>query len=289
VIAFPHAIRPAALLGALAILGAAPLPAQRPAPMAPGLLRVCADPANLPASDSTGAGLENKLAELMARTWNSRLEYVWWAAPRGMMRMLNGNYCDVAIQMPVLSDMAGVTRPYFRTSYVFVQRADAPHRVTSLDDPALKKMKIGVHLFANDAENAPPAMALSAHGVVGNLVGFGTVYIGGQERPSDIIQAVVDGKVDLSIVWGPIAGYYTKQLGANLILTPVADDTLSGILFAYSMGMATRRRDRDFRDSLQKFIDTRGAEIRAVLQQYGVPLLPLTADSAAGGAAGPAR
>jgi quinoprotein dehydrogenase-associated probable ABC transporter substrate-binding protein len=290
VIAFPHGIRHPALLAALVLLGAAPLSGQRPAPMAPGLLRVCADPANLPSSDSTGAGMENKLAELIARTWNSRLEYVWWAAPRGMMRMLNGNYCDVAIQMPVLSDMAGVTKPYYRTSYVFVQRRDAAHRVTSLDDPALKQMKIGVHLFANDAENAPPAMALSAHGVVGNLVGFGTVYVGGQERPSDIIQAVVDGKVDLSIVWGPIAGYYAKQLGADLVLTPVADDTVSGILFSYSMGMATRRRERDFRDSLQKFIDTRGAEIRAVLEQYGVPLLPLTTDStAASGSVGPAR
>jgi quinoprotein dehydrogenase-associated probable ABC transporter substrate-binding protein len=290
VIAFPHGSRHPLLLAALVLLGPAPLSGQRPAPMAPGLLRVCADPANLPSSDSTGAGMENKLAELMARTWNSRLEYVWWAAPRGMMRMLNGNYCDVAIQMPVLSDMAGVTRPYYRTSYVFVQRRDAAHRVTSLDDPALKKMKIGVHLFANDAENAPPAMALSAHGVVGNLVGFGTVFVGGLERPSDIIQAVVDSKVDLSIVWGPIAGYYAKQLGADLTLTPVADDTVSGILFAYSMGMATRRRERGFRDSLQKFIDTRGAEIREVLQQYGVPLLPLSPDSAGTGpSAGPGR
>jgi quinoprotein dehydrogenase-associated probable ABC transporter substrate-binding protein len=252
--------------------------------MTPGVLRVCADPDNLPFSDSTGAGLENRIAELMARTWNSTVHYVWWAAPRGTMRMLNGSYCDVAIQMPVLSDMAGVTRPYYRTSYVYVQRSDAPHKVTSLDDPALKTMKIGVHLYGNDAENAPPAMALSAHGVVGNLVGFGTVFVGGQERPSDIIQAVLDRKVDLSIVWGPIAGYYAKQLGGNLTLTPVADDTVSGIPFVYSMGMATRRREREFRDSLQKFIDQRNVEIQDVLRQYGVPLLPLATDSTVTGA-----
>jgi quinoprotein dehydrogenase-associated probable ABC transporter substrate-binding protein len=258
--------------------------------MESGILRVCADPANLPFSDSTGAGLENKIAELIGRTWNSKVEYVWWAAPRGTMRMLNGSYCDVAIQMPILSDMAGVTKPYYRTSYVIVQRTDAPHRVTSLDDPALKTMKIGVHLYGNDTENAPPAMALSAHGVVGNLVGFGTVYVGGQEKPSDIIKAVVDRTVDLSIVWGPIAGYYTKQLGADLTLTPLPDDTVTGIPFVYSMGMATRRRERGFRDSLQKFIDTRSAEIREVLQQYGVPLLPLSADSTVTGAsAGPGR
>jgi quinoprotein dehydrogenase-associated probable ABC transporter substrate-binding protein len=283
--------RRATLLSLLLAAGASTLEAQRPAPMQAGILRVCADPDNLPFSDSTGAGLENKLAELMARTWDSKLEYIWWAAPRGMMRMLNGYYCDLTLQMPVLSDMAGVTRPYYRTSYVIVQRKDAPHRVAGLDDPALKTMKIGVHLYAADGENSPPAMALSSHGVVGNLVGFSTTYIGGLSKPEDIVRAVQDGKVDIAIVWGPIAGYYAKQIGADLDLIPVENDSVSGIPFAYSMGMATRRRERQFRDSLQKFIDAKAPEIRSLLQQYGIPLLPLAADSGArsvpGG--GPAR
>jgi hypothetical protein len=208
-----------------------------------------------------------------------------------MMRMLNGFYCDVTIQMPVLSDMAGVTRPYYRTSYVMVQRGDAPHRITGLDDPALKTMKIGVHLYAADGENSPPAMALSSHGVVGNLVGFSTTYIGGMNRPADIIQAVVDRKVDVAFVWGPIAGYYGKQIGADLQLTPIEYDSVSGIPFSYSMGMATRRRERQFKDSLEKFITSKAPEIRSLLQQYGIPLLPLPADSAATGMApgGPAR
>ncbi len=278
------------LVGLLAGAGISSLAAQRPAPMTAGILRVCADPDNLPFSDSTGAGLENKLAELMAQTWNSKLEYVWWAAPRGMMRMLNGFYCDVTLQMPVLSDMAGVTRPYYRTSYVMVQRTDAPHRVTGLDDPALKTMKIGVHLFAADGENTPPAMALSSHGVVGNLVGFSTVYIGGMNKPDDIVRAVVDRTIDVAFVWGPIAGYYAKQIGADLQLTPVGDDSVSGIPFVYSMGMATRRRERQLKDSLEKFITSKGPEIQELLKQYGIPLLPLPADSASRAApGGPAR
>lgn len=266
--------------------GAATLSAQRPAPMQAGILRVCADPDNMPSSDSTGAGLENKLAELMAKTWNSKLEYVWWAAPRGMMRMLNGFYCDVSIQMPVLSDMAGVTRPYFRTSYVMVQRKDAPHQVNGLDDPALKTMKIGVHLFAADGENTPPAMALSSHGVVGNLVGFSTTYVGGMNKPEDIVRAVEDKTIDMAFVWGPIAGYYAKQIGADLVLTAVEDDSVSHIPFVYSMGMATRRRERQFKDSLEKFITSKAPEIQSLLQQYGIPLLPLPADSATKAAPG---
>ncbi|MBK6781834.1 MAG: quinoprotein dehydrogenase-associated putative ABC transporter substrate-binding protein [Gemmatimonadetes bacterium] len=274
---------------ALALLVSAPAMAQRPGPMLPGVLRVCVDPDNLPMSNRAGEGVENKLAELLASTWNSRLEYIYWAAPRGMMRMLNGRYCDVWLQMPVLSDMAGVTRPYFRTSYVIVQRRTAAHPVTSLDDPALKTMRIGVHLFAADGENTPPAMALSRHGVVGNLVGFSTTYTGDMNRPEDIIKAVVSDSIDVAIVWGPIAGYYTRQLGADLVLRPIERDSVSGIPFAYSMGMATRRADRAFRDSLQGFIDTKGAEIRAILDQFGIPLLPIPADTGRGSPAGPAR
>lgn len=283
-------LRSARLGLALTLLLGVPAVAQRPGPMLPGVLRVCVDPDNLPMSNQAGEGVENKLAELLTSTWNSRLEYIYWAAPRGMMRMLNGRYCDVWLQMPVLSDMAGVTRPYFRTSYVIVQRRDAAHPVTSLDDPALKTMRIGVHLFAADGENTPPAMALSSHGVVGNLVGFSTTYIGGMNKPEDIVRAVVDKSIDMAFVWGPIAGYYARQIGADLQLTPVDNDTVSGIPFAYSMGMATRRRERQFKDSLQKFLNTKGPEIQALLQQYGIPLLPLPADSASRAApGGPAR
>jgi quinoprotein dehydrogenase-associated probable ABC transporter substrate-binding protein len=277
--AFDRCSRAPILVAVLALMGAAPLAAQRPAPMATGVLRVCADPDNLPFSNTAGEGLENKLAELLATTWDSKLQYVWWAAPRGMMRMLNGMYCDVLLQAPTEFDMAGVTRPYFRTSYVIVQRRDAPHRVTGLDDPALKTMSIGVHLFSADGENTPPAMALSAHGVVGNLVGFSTTYIGGHDRPEDIIKAVASDSIDVAIVWGPIAGYYAKQLGADLRLTPVENDSVSRMQFAYSMGFATRRRERAFRDSLQKFLDLKAPEIRGLLAQYGIPLLPLPADT----------
>ncbi|MBK8003552.1 MAG: quinoprotein dehydrogenase-associated putative ABC transporter substrate-binding protein [Gemmatimonadetes bacterium] len=268
---------------AVASLAALPLAAQRPAPMQPGLLRVCADPDNLPFSNEAGEGLENRIAELMAKTWDSKLEYVWWAAPRGMMRMLNGRYCDVTLQMPVLSDMAGVTRPYYRTSYVIIQRKDAPHRVTGLDDPELKRLKIGVHLFSADGENTPPAMALSRHGVVGNLVGFSTTYTGGQARPEDIVKAVADKSIDLAMVWGPIAGYYAKRLGLDLSFTPIEDDTLTRMPFAYSMGMATRRADRAFRDSVQAFIDAHRPELQRILEEYGIPTVPLPADSARGG------
>ncbi|MDZ4863142.1 MAG: quinoprotein dehydrogenase-associated putative ABC transporter substrate-binding protein [Gemmatimonadota bacterium] len=264
---------------ALFLATSTPAHAQRPGPMQPGILRVCADPDNLPNSNKAGEGFENKLAELLAATWNSKLEYVWWAAPRGMMRMLNGTYCDIWLQIPAGFDLSGVTRPYFRTSYTIVRRQDGPD-VTSLDDPRLKTLKIGVHLFAADGENSPPAMALSAHGVVGNLVGFSTTYSGGLDRPVDIIQAVIDRKIDIALVWGPIGGYWTRKLGADLVLTPIENDSLTRLPMAYSMGMAVRRRDRELKDSLERFMTAKRPEILALLKEFGVPLLPLPADTA---------
>ncbi|MBK7717262.1 MAG: hypothetical protein IPI38_17985 [Gemmatimonadetes bacterium] len=274
---------------ALALLVSAPAMAQRPGPMLPGVLRVCVDPDNLPMSNQAGEGVENKLAELLASTWHSRLEYIYWAAPRGMMRMLNGRYCDVSLQAAGALRHGGRHPPLL--PHQLRDRA-APHRGapghqprrSRAQDPAVR----GAPLRGRRREH-PPAMALSRHGVVGNLVGFSTTYVGGMNRPEDIIKAVVSDSIDVAIVWGPIAGYYTRQLGADLVLRPIERDSVSGMLFAYSMGMATRRADRAFRDSLQAFIDTKGAEIRAILDQFGIPLLAIPADTGRAGPAGPAR
>ena len=274
----------AAALGFAFLAGAPPAQAQRPAPLREGVLRVCADPDNLPFSNQKGEGFENRIAELLAEEWNAKLEYAWWPVRRGFFsRALNGRYCDVALTAPSELDMAGVTSPYFRSAYVIVYRKDSGLHITSLDDPDLKKLKIGVHLLNSDAENTPPAMALSSHGVVGTLVGFTTFYSENGDRPEDIIQAVVNKQIDVAIVWGPIAGYFAKQSGADLVLNPVESDTLTGIPFAFNLGMGTRRRERALRDSLQHFVDAKGPELRKILADYGVPLLPLPADSSRAG------
>jgi mxaJ protein len=240
-----------------------------------GVLRVCADPDNMPASNQKGEGYENKIAELIAKEWNAKLEYAWWPVRRGFFsRALNGRYCDVALTAPSGLDMAGTTKPYFRSAYVIVYRKDSGLNLTSLDDPAWKKLKIGVNLLNSDAENTPPAMALSRHGVVGNLIGFSTFY-SELDRPEDIINAVVSKKVDAAIVWGPLAGYFAGKAAVPLEVRPIEHDSLSGIPFAFNMSMGVRRRDTDLRDSLQTVIEKKGPEIQGILRKYGVPLLPV--------------
>ena len=242
------------------------------------VIRVCADPDNLPASNQKGEGYENKIAELLAQTWGDKLEYAWWPVRRGFFsRALNGRYCDIAITAPAGLDMAGVTNPYFKSTYVIVYRKDSGLALRSLADTTFRRLKIGVHLLNADAENTPPAMAMSRYGSVGNLVGFGTFFSEGGDRPEEIFQAVVDKKIDVAIVWGPMAGYFVQKTNAPLVVQPVQEDTVDGIPFAFGIGMATRKRDRSLRDSLQAFLDQQKPAIDGILKDFGIPTLPLGA------------
>jgi mxaJ protein len=273
-----------ALAGLAALALAQPAQAQRPAPPRAGLLRVCADADNLPFSNQKGEGYENKIAELIAKAWESKLEYVWWPIRRGYYRMLNGTYCDVIIESPAGLDQAGSTKPYYRASYAFVSRKGSGlEDINSLADPRLKKLRIGVNLFvSSDGEHSPPEMALSRYGVVGNLKGYNTSY-DENIRPEDIINGVAKKEVDVAIVWGPMAGYFVKKAPVPLVLTPIAveRDSATGFPMQYNIGMAVRRKDRALRDSLQTLLDRKAPEIQAILKDYGVPVIPIKEEAPA--------
>jgi mxaJ protein len=270
-------LRRVATLAGLGLFGVVlPARAQRPAPLDPEKIRVCADPDNMPSSNDKLEGYENKLATLISQELKAKLEYVWYPTRRGYFRILNGMYCDLAMEAPAGMDMAGATKPYFRSGYVFVTRKGSElENISSLADPRLKKAKIGVNIYTSDAENSPPAMALSHYGVVGNLTGYST-FFDQDNRPEDIVKAVANQDVDLAIAWGPVAGYYAKQSKVPLVLTPLpAKDSLSDTPFQYNIGIAVRRRDKEFKDSLNAVLTRRQPEVQAILKEYAVPLLPI--------------
>jgi mxaJ protein len=270
-------LRRVATLAGLGLFGVVlPARAQRPAPLDPEKIRVCADPDNMPSSNDKLEGYENKLATLISQELKAKLEYVWYPTRRGYFRILNGMYCDLAMEAPAGLDMAGATKPYFRSGYVFVTRKGSDlENISSLADPRLKKAKIGVNIYTSDAENSPPAMALSHYGVVGNLTGYST-FFDQDNRPEDIVKAVANQTVDLAIAWGPVAGYYAKQSKVPLVLTPLpAKDSLSEVPFQYNIGIAVRRRDKEFKDSLDAVLTRRQPEVQAILKEYAVPMLPI--------------
>ena len=273
--------RALALVGILTAGATVAAEAQRPSPAQPGLLRVCNDPDNMPFSNQKEEGFENKIAQLIAKDWNSRLEYVWYPTRRGYFRILNGMYCDMALEAPAGLDMAGATKPYFRSGYFFVARQGSGlENITSLADPRLKKLRIGVNIYTSDAENSPPAMALSQYGVVGNLVGYST-FFDDHNRPEDIVRAVANKDVDIAIAWGPVAGYFAKRSPVPLVMHALPPrDSLSEFPFQYNMGIAVRRRDKEFRDSLEAVLERKKPEVQAILKEYAVPLLPIEQERA---------
>ena len=253
-----------------AIATATAQPITRPA----GVLRVCADPNNLPFSNERGEGFENKIADLLAHDLNERVEYTWWAQRRGFFRnTLKAGLCDVVIGVPAGFEMALTTKPYYRSTYVFLSRKDRHLNVTSFDDPSLKTLRIGVQIIGDDQSNAPPAHALSRRNIIDNVKGF-TLY--GDYRqpdpPARIVDAVAKGDVDLAIVWGPLAGYFAKQSRVPLEVVPVSPQIDQPFLpFVFDISMGVRRGDQELRDQVEQILEKRRDDINRILADYRVP------------------
>jgi len=238
-------------LGVTACGGAAPAPA----------FRVCADPNNLPYSNRDGQGFENRIAQLLADDSGGTVEYTWWAQRRGFLRNT------------LAAERVLTTRPYYRSSYVFVDRRERGLQLASLDDPRLRRLKIGVQMIGDDFTNSPPAHALSNRGLVNNVVGFPVYGDYSQPAPlAGIVSAVDRGDIDAAIVWGPPAGYFAKSSHNPLEVTPVSPHADAPSLpFVFDISMAVRPDDRARRDRLDEFIVRRRADIDSILDAYGVP------------------
>jgi mxaJ protein len=237
-------------------------------------LRVCADPNNLPFSNQRGEGFENRIAELIAHEQNATLHYEWWAQRRGFVRnTLRAGRCDLIIGVPAGYDPVLTTRPYYRSTYVFVSRTDRHLRIDSFDDPRLRQVKIGVQLMGDDGANAPPAHALARRGIIRNVVGY-TIYGDYSEPnpPARLIDAVASGAVDVAIAWGPLAGFFASREPTPLAITPIAMPTDPPALrFSFAIAMGVRKGDTAFCDALNRILDERRPEIKKILDDYGVP------------------
>ncbi|MDE5461315.1 MULTISPECIES: substrate-binding domain-containing protein [unclassified Bradyrhizobium] len=241
-----------------------------------GELRVCADPNNLPFSNSAEAGFENRLAAMVAEHFGQQVSYTWWAQRRGFIRnTLKAGRCDVVMGVPSGYELVETTRPYYRSSYVFVTRQDQHLELSSLLDPRLHHLVIGVHLIGDDGNNPPPAQALGDQGIVDNLRGY-SIY--GDYRqpdpPARLIEAVESGKIDVAAAWGPLGGYFAQRSPVPLTVTPIRDyERFPSQQFRFAIAMGVRKGDDVLRDRLNAFIDEHGTEIASLLRSYGVPLV----------------
>ena len=236
-------------------------------------LRVCADPNNLPFSNERGEGFENKIAELIADELGVTLSYTWWAQRRGFIRnTLNTGSCDLVTGTTNGIEMLRTTLPYYRSGYTFVTRQDGP-KVSSLDDPILHNLRIGIQLVGEDGANPPPSEALARRGIVDNVRGY-LVYGDYREQnpAAAIMDAVAKGEIDVAIVWGPVAGYFAGRESVPLkvaLVTPQNDGPRVPMVFDINMGV--RRDDPTLRDEINAALSKLRPKIDAVLANYGVP------------------
>jgi quinoprotein dehydrogenase-associated probable ABC transporter substrate-binding protein len=249
------------------------------------LLRVCADPNNLPFSNQAEAGFENKLANIIAEHLGKQVSYTWWAQRRGFIRnTLKADKCDVVMGVPSGYDLVATTKPYYRSTYVFVSRQDRHLDLGSLLDPRLRQLTIGVHLIGDDGNNPPPAQALGEQGIVDNVRGY-SIY--GDYRQADpparLIEAVEHGEIDVAAAWGPLGGYFAKKSPVPLTVTPIRDgDRFAPQQFQFAIAMGVRKGDHALRDQLNAFIDQHRSDITSLLRSYGVPLVEIPAPAPGG-------
>ena len=170
-------------------------------------LRVCADPSNLPFSNKAGEGFENKIAELVAAELGIPVRYTWFPQVVGFVRnTLRARKCDLVIGISLGFELLQNSNFYYRSTYVLVIRPDSGLAFNSLEDPALKGLKLGA------VAGTPPASLLVEYRLLDNLRPYQLMVDTRFEKPGKkMVEDVAAGEIDVGLVWGPIGGYYAKQ------------------------------------------------------------------------------
>lgn len=257
---------------ALGLLAAALVGVQAHADETLKSLTVCADPGNMPLSNQKGEGFENKIAEVLGKALGTGVQYYWRPSfERGLMRttLAEGN-CDVWMDMASDTEGAIVTKPLYRSTFVFAYRNDKGFGTfKSLDDPRLQKLQIGVYQVSAIRQ------ALAQHGIMANTVIHYLSHNGDlveENQPSYQIQQVIDHKLDIAAAWGPMAGYFKTIKHAPLTIQPLntIDDTVP---LEFDMALATPRGRPEVGKAVERALAEHSKDVRKILDDYGVPLV----------------
>lgn len=248
----------------------------------PKVLRVCADPRNLPFSNEKGEGFENKLAELFAEKLQKKLDYMYFPQATGFVRVTLGSHrCDVIMGFPQGDDLVQGTNPYYRTAYALIaKQGSGLDDVATLEDERLKGKHIGI------VAGTPPATNMAVAGLMANAKPYPLMI---DTRVDSSAEAMIDdlakGTIDAGILWGPMAGFYAKKASPPLHITPLVKET-TGPRLVYRIGMGVRSADQNWKRQLNRLIQENQPAINKILLEFGVPLLdendrPISAETAA--------
>jgi len=241
--------------------------------------KVCADPENMPYSNQKGEGFENKIAEVLAKDLGKELSYEFWLDRQGFLRnTINAQRCDVIMGMGSDVDNLRTSKPYYRSGYVFVYRKSSNYNIKDWDSPDLRKGIIGI------VGQSPPTIALRDHDLMGNAHPY-RLQRDLNMPPSEMIDDLVAGKNDIAIIWGPIGGYFAKQSKEPLVVVPIPTfkserdsfDTEKG-KSQFNISVAVRKKDKDRMEMIQGALDRNQSKIMKILDDYGIPHVPVVQD-----------
>ncbi len=241
----------------------------------PAPFKVCADPNNMPYSSREQQGFENRLAEIVAKDLGRPLSYEWFPQRENFFdKTLNAGLCDAVMSVPAGFDDVTATAPYYRSSYVFVSRRDRSLNVTSFDDAHLRSLRIGVQILGDGDDNLPPVFALNSRGIIRNVQGFSIFgkRLDSSNPQQDLINAVVEGKIDIAVAWGPMAGYFARRAATPLTVTPVGRDSAHPDLpLAFDIAIGVRKGNGLLEKQLNATLLRRRLEIQRMLRSFGLP------------------
>jgi len=267
---------------ALASAAAATNAAAQDAPAKRTELRVCQDPNNLPFSNTKGEGIENRIADVFGKALN--LPVTYYSFPQRLAFIRNTlryklpgqDYpCDIVMGVPVgFEEGVSVTKPYYRSTYALVfPKGKGLDNVGTVDEflalgpTKLRALRIGLY------DRSPASAWLSRHQLLESGVAYPIMNPDPQQYPGEIIEKdLANGKIDAAIVWGPIAGYFAQRVKTpQLVMLPLKSEP--GVKLDYEMAMGVRFGEREWKQQVEGLIDSRKAEIQAILKEYGVPLV----------------
>jgi len=244
-------------------------------------LKVCAAENELPYSDKDGKGYENRLAELIGKALGRPVENLWWQDPRYFVRdLLDRGLCDVVMGVDSDDPRMLTSAPYFRSGYVFVYRKDKGMKVTDYDSALLRTAKQIAFMPDTPAETMLKKIGRynDQFNYLQSLVGFKArrnQYV--RYDPEKLVNEVATGNTDLAILWGPQAGRYVKGAGKSLemVLVPDRQTRSDGekVPHHYSTSVGVRKGEEALLAEIDLALKKKTGEIRALLQEEGIPLV----------------
>lgn len=237
----------------------------------PTEFKVCADPDNMPYSNMKQEGFEDKIAAVLAKDLGKKLSFLYAYNRQGFMRnTINANRCDIIMSTTSDNDALRTSKPYFRSGYVFVYRKDSGYDIKNWDSPDLRKGKIGI------IGESPMSRPLADHDLMGNARPY-RMQRDLNLPPSFMIDDLAKGDIDVAVVWGPIGGYYAKQSKVPMVVVPIPEyenTNIHGKTY-WNMSVATRKKDKERMKMVQEALDRNKAEIEKILDEYGIPHVPV--------------